>query len=81
MHDGMVHSCNAYFGQLAVRLGPEPLVETADRLGISLTPSRQRGRRRARDAPAGRLWAGGRRGVASEDGAVAAAVAAEGVLA
>jgi len=38
MHDGMVHSCNAYFGQLAVTLGAKPLVETAGKLGISLTP-------------------------------------------
>jgi cell division protein FtsW (lipid II flippase) len=42
MHDGMVHSCNAYFGQLAVTLGAKPLAETAGRLGISLTPP-QRG--------------------------------------
>ena len=40
MHDGLVHSCNAYFAQLAVSLGAEPLVGTAARLGISLTPSK-----------------------------------------
>jgi hypothetical protein len=39
MHHGMVHSCNAYFAQLAVRLGPKPLLETASRLGISVTPA------------------------------------------
>jgi cell division protein FtsW (lipid II flippase) len=39
MHDAMVHSCNAYFGQLALKLGPAPLIETAAKLGISLTPS------------------------------------------
>jgi peptidoglycan glycosyltransferase len=39
MHDGLVHSCNAYFAQLAVKLGPEPLLDAAERLGISLTPS------------------------------------------
>ena len=39
MHDAMVHSCNAYFGQLAMKLGPAPLIETAGKLGISLTPS------------------------------------------
>jgi peptidoglycan glycosyltransferase len=39
MHDGMVHSCNAYFAQLAVKLGPEALLDVADRAGISLTPS------------------------------------------
>jgi len=37
MHDGLVHSCNAYFAQLALGLGPEPLLETADMLGISVT--------------------------------------------
>jgi hypothetical protein len=41
MHEGLVHSCNAYFAQLAVTLGAEPLAGTAARLGISLTPSRQ----------------------------------------
>jgi peptidoglycan glycosyltransferase len=40
MHDGLVHSCNAYFAQLAVTLGPAPLIGTAARLGISLTPSK-----------------------------------------
>ena len=41
MHDGLVHSCNAYFAQLAVMLGPEPLIGTAVRLGISLTLSKK----------------------------------------
>jgi peptidoglycan glycosyltransferase len=35
MHDGLVHSCNAYFAQLAVRVGARALMETADTLGIS----------------------------------------------
>jgi peptidoglycan glycosyltransferase len=39
MHDGLVHSCNAYFAQLAVRLGPQTLLETAMRVGISVAPS------------------------------------------
>jgi cell division protein FtsW (lipid II flippase) len=39
VHDGFVHSCNAYFAQLAVKLGSQPMLDTADRLGISLTPS------------------------------------------
>jgi hypothetical protein len=38
-HDGFVHSCNAYFAQLAVKLGSQPLIDTASRLGISLTPA------------------------------------------
>jgi cell division protein FtsW (lipid II flippase) len=37
LHDGLVRSCNAYFAQLAVKLGPEPLLATAGQLGISLT--------------------------------------------
>jgi hypothetical protein len=37
LHDGLVRSCNAYFAQLAVKLGPEPLVAAANQLGISLT--------------------------------------------
>jgi cell division protein FtsW (lipid II flippase) len=36
MHEGLVHSCNAYFAQLAASLGPEPLIAVADRLKISL---------------------------------------------
>jgi len=38
VHGGFVHSCNAYFAQLAVKLGSQPLLDTASRLGISLTP-------------------------------------------
>ncbi|HET9269600.1 MAG TPA: penicillin-binding transpeptidase domain-containing protein, partial [Vicinamibacterales bacterium] len=36
MHDALVHSCNAYFAQLAVALGPEPLLDTAGRFRIRL---------------------------------------------
>jgi cell division protein FtsW (lipid II flippase)/cell division protein FtsI/penicillin-binding protein 2 len=39
LHDGLVRSCNAYFAQLAVKLGPEPLLAVANELGISLTQS------------------------------------------
>lgn len=39
MHDGMVRSCNAYFAQLAVHLGPEALASTAGLAGIALSPS------------------------------------------
>jgi peptidoglycan glycosyltransferase len=39
MHGALVHSCNAYFAQLAVTLGPQPLIDCAARLGIALTPS------------------------------------------
>ncbi|HWQ53181.1 MAG TPA: FtsW/RodA/SpoVE family cell cycle protein [Bryobacteraceae bacterium] len=33
---GLTVSCNAYFAQLAVRIGPRPLLETAGLLGISV---------------------------------------------
>ena len=36
MHDGIVRSCNACFAQLAVRLGPRPLLDTAALLDISV---------------------------------------------
>jgi cell division protein FtsW (lipid II flippase) len=36
MHEGLVQSCNAYFAQLAVRVGPQPLLDTANLLGISV---------------------------------------------
>ena len=45
MHDAIVQSCNAYFAQLAVRLGPRPLLDTAELAGISV----------ARDDSANRL--------------------------
>lgn len=51
MHDAMVHSCNAYFGQLAMKLGPAALIETAGKLGISLTPSADVSRRVADTLP------------------------------
>jgi peptidoglycan glycosyltransferase len=35
MHDGMVQSCNAYFAQLAVRVGVTALAKTAGLAGIS----------------------------------------------
>jgi cell division protein FtsI/penicillin-binding protein 2 len=35
----MTHSCNAYFAQLALSLGPETLLDTAARLGISVVSS------------------------------------------
>ena len=36
MHRALVVSCNAYFAQLAVRLGPRPLLDSADRAEIQL---------------------------------------------
>ncbi len=42
MHDALVHSCNAYFAQLAVQLGPEPLLGLAAPLRITLTQDADR---------------------------------------
>jgi cell division protein FtsW (lipid II flippase) len=47
MHDGLVHSCNAYYAQLAVRVGEKEMIETATRFGIDLTPSGSEERVRA----------------------------------
>jgi peptidoglycan glycosyltransferase len=37
MRQGLVQSCNAYFAQLAVRVGAKPLLDTANLLGISVS--------------------------------------------
>jgi cell division protein FtsW (lipid II flippase) len=37
---GLVHSCNAYFAQLAVRLGTHPLARTAEAAGIVFPDAR-----------------------------------------
>jgi cell division protein FtsW (lipid II flippase) len=37
LRDGLVRSCNAYFAQLALKVGPEPLAAAAGQLGIALT--------------------------------------------
>ena len=47
MHDGLVHSCNAYFAQLAWKLGPEALLDVAARLGISVASAGSADRLRA----------------------------------
>ena len=79
MHDGLVHSCNAYFAQLAVRVGPASILDTAKLLGISV----------ARDDSMARLratlpWAGYGQGdvVATplRMARVAAAIASGGIL-
>ena len=36
MHEGLVQSCNAYFAQLAMDVGPSSIMETAHLLGISV---------------------------------------------
>jgi cell division protein FtsW (lipid II flippase) len=39
MHDGLVKSCNAYFAQLAVRVGVEALASTAEAAGVPISPT------------------------------------------
>ncbi len=80
LHQGLVRSCNAYFAQLGARLGAGPLLDTAARLGISLTPSkniRQRVRETLPQAAYGQADV-----LASplRMARVAAAIAADGVL-
>jgi len=79
MHDGLVESCNAYFAQLAVRLGPEALRDAARRLGISLTPSNSIQRIRATLPQAG-YGQGEVVATPLRMARVAAALAAEGVV-
>jgi cell division protein FtsW (lipid II flippase) len=86
MHDAMVHSCNAYFAQLAVALGPEPMLDTASRFRIRLTKDTRDGqapgpiRRVAESMP--QVGYGQAQVVASplRLAAVAATIAANGVL-
>jgi cell division protein FtsW (lipid II flippase)/cell division protein FtsI/penicillin-binding protein 2 len=44
LHDALVVSCNAYFAQLALRVGQSQLAGTSARAGISIGTSRQLGR-------------------------------------
>jgi cell division protein FtsW (lipid II flippase) len=53
LHDGLVHSCNAYFAQLAVRVGAQPMLDTAHLLGISIARDDSVSRVRATLAHAG----------------------------
>ena len=80
MHDGLVHSCNAYFAQLAVALGAGPLVNTAARLGISLTPSKTPAQRVRDTLPQIGYGQGDVVATPMRMARVAAAIAADGVL-
>jgi len=80
MHEGLVHSCNAYFAQLAVTLGPEPLVGTAARLGISLTPSKTSAQRVRETLPQIGYGQGDVVATPMRMARVAAAIASDGVL-
>jgi cell division protein FtsW (lipid II flippase) len=80
MHEGLVHSCNAYFAQLAVALGPEPLVNTAARLGISLTSSKTSAQRVRETLPQIGYGQGDVVATPMRMARVAAAIASDGVL-
>ena len=80
MHDGFVHSCNAYFAQLAVRLGPQPLLAAANRLGISLTPASDAARRVQETLPQVGYGQGDVVATPLRMARAAAAVASHGVL-
>ena len=81
LHDGVVRSCNAYFAQLAVGIGAEPLVALAARLGIPLAPGSSRSVQRVRETLP-QVGYGQADVVASplRMASVAAAVAANGLL-
>jgi hypothetical protein len=80
MHDGLVHSCNAYFAQLALSLGAEPLVSTAARLGIALTPSKTSAQRVRETLPQIGYGQGDVVATPMRMARVAAAIASDGVL-
>ena len=79
MHDGLVRSCNGYFAQLAVRVGAQPLRDTASLLGISVARDRSVARLRATLPHAG-YGQGDVVATPLRMARVAAAIAAGGVL-
>ncbi|HEY7186094.1 MAG TPA: FtsW/RodA/SpoVE family cell cycle protein [Vicinamibacterales bacterium] len=79
MHDGIVHSCNAYFAQLAVRVGAQPMLDTAHLLGISIARDDSLSRVRATLAHAG-YGQGDVVATPLRMARVAAAIASNGVL-
>jgi cell division protein FtsW (lipid II flippase) len=80
MHQGLIHSCNAYFAQLAATLGPSPLVATAARLGISLTPSKASAQRLRDTLPQIGYGQGDVLATPMRMARLAAAIASDGVL-
>jgi cell division protein FtsI/penicillin-binding protein 2 len=80
LHDGLVHSCNAYFAQLATELGPEPIVGVADQLKVSLSPKGNSVKQVRQTLP--QVGYGQAQVVASplRMASVAATVAADGIL-
>ncbi len=80
MQAGVVHSCNAYFAQLAVRLGPEALLDTAARLGISVVSANPTAARLRATLPQAGYGQGEVLASPLRMARVAAAIAADGVL-
>jgi peptidoglycan glycosyltransferase len=80
MHQALVHSCNAYFAQLAVRLGPQLLLGTASRFRIALTADADSTRQVRQSLP--QIGYGQAQIVASplRMASVAGAIAADGML-
>jgi cell division protein FtsW (lipid II flippase) len=80
IHDGLVYSCNAYFAQLALDLGPQPLIAVADGLKIALSPKGNTAQQVRQSLP--QVGYGQAQVVASplRMATVAATVAADGVL-
>ena len=79
LHDAIVQSCNAYFAQLAVRLGPQPILDTAALVGVSVARDGSVGRLRATLPQAGY----GQGDVVSTPlrmARIAAAIAGDGIL-
>jgi peptidoglycan glycosyltransferase len=79
MHDGLVHSCNAYFAQLALRVGPQSILETANLLGISVARDDSVARLRATLAHAG-YGQGDVVATPRQMARVVAAIASDGIL-
>jgi cell division protein FtsI/penicillin-binding protein 2 len=79
MREGMVRSCNAYFAQLARRIGPEPLLEVAAPFGIRMAPSNSLARLRDTLTQAG-YGQGDVLATPVQMARVAAAFAADGTL-
>jgi cell division protein FtsI/penicillin-binding protein 2/cell division protein FtsW (lipid II flippase) len=79
LHDAIVQSCNAYFAQLAVRLGPRPILDTAALVGVSVTRDGSAGRLRATLPQAG-YGQGDVVATPLRMARIAAAIASDGVL-
>jgi cell division protein FtsI/penicillin-binding protein 2/cell division protein FtsW (lipid II flippase) len=79
LHDAIVQSCNAYFAQLAVRLGPRPILDTAALVGVSVAKDGSLGRLRATLPQAG-YGQGDVVATPLRMARIAAAIAGDGVL-